>query len=164
MAVAALLAAPSAATGGPAAASCHISAYVNDQDPKGTNIRAAPSANGAVVKVLPAQVDAVAEITSHGDGWFRVSLVQETGDSDRILFHGSGWMHRSVLGLDVANDDPRLYAGPSKTSKITAKLVADGSLVTLIGCRGEWAQVRFGNRTGWLSPGGQCSSPLTTCS
>jgi hypothetical protein len=46
---------------------------------------------------------------------------------------------------------------------VLARLVADESQVTLIGCAGTWARVRSGGRTGWLSRGGQCSNPLTTC-
>jgi SH3-like domain-containing protein len=143
---------------------CKISAYVTDQDPNGTNIRLLPSSGGKILKIVPAGADAVVDITGYQHGWFRISGVQEVGDNDHTLFRGSGWMHRSVLALDVANEDPRLYAAPAKDSKVTAKLVADGSHVRLIGCTGDWAQVRFGSRTGWLSPGGQCSSPLTTCS
>jgi hypothetical protein len=47
---------------------------------------------------------------------------------------------------------------------VLARLRADETRVTLIGCAGPWAQVRAGSRVGWLSPDGQCSNPLTTCS
>jgi hypothetical protein len=141
---------------------CAISAFVTDNDPAGTNIRASPS--GGTLKRIPGGADAVVDIDGVAGDWFRINRAEEVGDNNRLLFHGSGWVHQSVIGLDVANEDPRLYAAPATSSRVIARLVADGSQVTLIGCRGKWAQVRFKGRTGWLSPGGQCSSPLTTCS
>lgn len=160
--LAALLAPPCAAR--TAVPACSISAYLADSDPTGTNIRSAPSSASKIVSRVAAGTDAVVEIVGQRGGWFRVSAVREVGDRDATLFEGNGWIHRSVLGIDVANEDPRLYAFPRKGARVSAKLFADGSRVTLIGCSGRWAQVRFGNRSGWLSPGGQCASPLTTCS
>jgi hypothetical protein len=105
----------------------------------------------------------VAEITGQSGGWFRVSRVTDYEDGT-ILFRGVGWMRIWTLGTSIANADPRLYARPSRLSQRLARLVPEESRVTLIGCTGDWAQVRFGRRVGWLSRGGQCSNPLTTCS
>jgi len=97
-------------------------------------------------------------------GWFRVKNVEQVGDDPRTLFQGRGWMHRSVLGMDVAFENPRLYEAASERSRVVAKLRAGESRVTLIGCSGRWAHVRYADRTGWLAPAGQCASPLTNCS
>jgi SH3-like domain-containing protein len=142
-------------------ATCNISAfYLN-----GTrlNVRAAPSATARPLRARGYQGSPVARITGQSGGWFRVSTIIDAED-ETILFSGDGWVPASSLGTSVANEDPRLYARPSRQSRPIARLVPDSSRVTLVGCAGDWAQVRAGRRVGWLSRGGQCSNPLTTCS
>ena len=144
-------------------AMCNISAYVLDRDARGLNVRAGPSTSAGVLRVVSNEGSAVARISGQSGAWFRVSAITDAED-DRILFRGEGWVHASLLGLDVANDDPRLYARPSRQSRPIMRLVPEAGQVRLIGCIGDWAQVRAGRRVGWLSRTGQCSSPLTTCS
>jgi SH3-like domain-containing protein len=91
-----------------------------------------------------------------------MSIITDYEDST-ILFQGNGWVPAASLGTSIANADPRLYARPSRQSWPLARLVPDESRVTLLGCSGDWAQVRFRRQTGWLSRGGQCSNPPTTC-
>ncbi len=145
------------------ARACAISAYLVDRDSRGLNIRAAPSARSNVLRVVGNTGSGVAAITGHRDNWFRVSRMVDA-ETDAGLFEGDGWIHGSLLGLDVANADPRLYAASDRASRVLATLRPDDTRVTLIGCAGSWAHVRAGGRVGWLSPGGQCSNPLTTCS
>ena len=148
---------------GPAEApACDISAYLTDPDPLGTNVRAAPSAQARVLQVIGAEGSGVAAITGFRGGWFRVARIDDA-ETDARLFEGEGWVHASLLGLDVANADPRLYAARDRRSRVLARLTPDGTRLTLIGCAGEWAQVRAVGRVGWLSRAGQCSNPLTTC-
>ena len=143
--------------------SCAISAYqagIGNSGP--LNVRAAPSAAARLLRALAGNGSPVARIRGQRGAWFRVSTIVDA-ESERILFRGDGWVHASNLGLSIANDDPRLYARPSRQSRSLMRLVPDESQVTLIGCAGDWAQVRAGRRVGWLSRGGQCSNPLTTC-
>jgi SH3-like domain-containing protein len=106
----------------------------------------------------------VARITGQSGLWFRVSAIADAEtDKNLNLFRGDGWVHSSLLGLSVANADPRLYARPQRQSRALTRLVAEETQVSLIGCDGAWAQVRAAGRVGWLSPDGQCSNPLTTC-
>lgn len=150
---------PAAGQRGP---TCTLSAYVIDRDARGLNVRAGPSTSARVLRVISNDGSAVAQIRAQSGSWFRVSTIVNAED-DTTLFNGDGWVHASLLGLSVANDDPRLYAGPSRRSRTLARLVPDYSQVTLTGCAGDWARVRSGRREGWLSRGGQCSNPLTTC-
>jgi len=159
-----LLALTAAASAAQPPARCAISAFVTDNDPAGTNIRSSPSTTAQTISHVPSGSDAVADIDGMAGGWFRVKNVEQVGDDPRTLFQGRGWMHRSVLGVDVAFENPRLYAAASERSRVVAKLRTGESRVTLIGCSGRWALVRSANRTGWLSPAGQCASPLTNCS
>lgn len=140
-------------------ASCNISAYlVNGAR---LSVRAGPAANARLLRVS-GEGSPVAEITGQRGAWFRVSTITDY-ETSTTLFRGVGWVRVSALGLSIANADPRLYARPSRQSRRIARLVPDESLVTLLGCAGDWARVRFGRREGWLSSGGQCSNPLTTC-
>lgn len=138
---------------------CRISAYL--ENGARLDVRAGPATNARRLSVR-SQGSPVAEITGQSGGWFRVSGITDYEDST-VLFRGTGWIRVSALGTSIANADPRLYARPSRQSRRLARLVPDGSDVTLIGCAGDWAQVRFGRQIGWLSRGGQCSNPLTTC-
>ena len=146
------------------ASPCALSTYVTDQDPAGLNVRAGPSGTARVLrKVDNSASSGVARIRGRSGAWYRVSRIVDA-ETDSTLFSGDGWVHGSLLGLDVANGDPTLYARPSARGPVLARLTADQSGVTLIGCEGRWAKVRAAGRVGWLSPSGQCSNPLTTCS
>jgi SH3-like domain-containing protein len=156
------LAGAAPATAQPSGASCDLSAYVIDRDARGLNVRAGPSTSARVLRVVSNEGSAVARVMGQRGAWFRVSTITDA-ESDSILFRGDGWVHASLLGLRVANADPRLYARPSRQSRPLTRLVPEDSQVTLVGCTGDWARVRAGNREGWLSRGGQCSNPVTTC-
>jgi len=139
---------------------CSISAfYLNGAR---LQVRAAPSASARLLRTRPYQGSPVAEIIGQSGGWFRVARITDYEDST-TLFSGVGWVPAASLGTSIANADPRLYARPSRQSRRLARLVPDESRVTLLGCAGDWARVRFRTQTGWLSRGGQCSNPLTTC-
>ena len=149
--------------GQPAGQTCNITAYqagIGNSGP--LNVRAAPSASARLLRALAGHGSPVATVRGQRGAWFRVSTIVDA-ESEDVLFRGDGWVHVSNLGTSIGNEDPRLYARPSRQSRPIARLVPDGSHVTLIGCSGSWAQVRFRRQTGWLSRGGQCSNPLTTC-
>ena len=142
---------------------CDISATVDDPDPNGMNVRATPSTRSPVLRVVPTDASGVAVIRESRGDWFRVaSITDEISGTE--LFRGDGWVHSSLLGLTVANGNTRLYAAPNMRSRVLRTLVPDGTAITLVGCSGQWAKVRAEGREGWLSPSGQCSNPLTTCS
>jgi len=144
--------------------SCDISTYILDQDPNGTKVRTKANKNSKVLETLK-KGEVVVDITGYSNGWFEISRAEDVGDSNEVLFGGRrGWIHSSLIGMDVANADPRLYAEPRKQSRILMKLKADESPLKLLACQGKWVKVETGGKTGWLSPGGQCGNPLTTCS
>jgi SH3-like domain-containing protein len=141
---------------------CDISAMLEDPDPNGTNVRAAPSTGSRVLRVIPVNDAAVASIRGQRGTWFRVASITDEVEGE-ALFRGDGWVHSSLLGLRVANGDTRLFAAPNRRSRVLRTLEAEETPITLIGCSGQWAKVRAEGREGWLAPSGQCSNPLTTC-
>lgn len=119
---------------------------VVDKDPKGTNVRDAPS--GKVIKVLPYRRNAarMVEASEETDGWFRVDAMGT-----------DGWMHGSVLGIcaEATEDgDPGLSKAPTWDAPPVA-IVPAGSPVRPIGMKDEWLKVRDpagrkGFSDGWL--------------
>jgi hypothetical protein len=93
---------------------CNVEVDVTDTDPKGTNIRAAPG--GAVIMALK---------NSSSDGWISVHVTGQLGDwyeIDRVnlidadlppggktLFHGKGYLHKSVLGVSGMQNGGAIY-------------------------------------------------------
>jgi SH3-like domain-containing protein len=153
---------------------CNFSTYLEDEDTNpdnGTNIRAKPDRNSAIIRTLGGKNNdevtsadgVVVKVTGFSNGWFEVSRVEQVGDSDKVLFEERGWLHSSLLGMSVGGADPRLYAEPRHKSRILMKLKVDESPLKLLACQGEWVKVETGGKIGWLSPGGQCGNPLTTC-
>ena len=118
------LASAAPATAQPPGARCDISAYVIDRDVGGLNVRAGPSTSSRVLRVVGNQGSAVARISGQRGAWFRVSTITDA-ESDSVLFRGDGWVHSSLLGLRVANADPRLYARPSRQSRPVTRLVPE---------------------------------------
>jgi hypothetical protein len=145
---------------------CDMSAYVTDPDPKGTNIRSAPNGEATVVKTMPNASDTVVKIKGYSGGWFEISRAEMVGDEARVVFEGRGWVHSSLLGLEVGNNGygpPALYAAPNKQSRVLKRLRPDEDSVKLLACKEGWAKVQSGGQTGWLAREGQCANPLTTC-
>jgi SH3-like domain-containing protein len=145
---------------------CDLSAYITDPDPKGTNVRSGPSKSAPVVKTLPTGLDTVVKINGYSGGWFQISRAETVGDEEEIVFQGRGWVHSSLLGLDVGNNGygpPALYAAPSKQSRVLKHLKPDQDAIKLLACKDDWAKVQSGTQTGWLAREGLCANPLTTC-
>ena len=107
--------------------SCNFSTYIQDEDPNGTNIRSKPDKNSSILKTLKSESDIGIEITGYSNGWFEISGAEEVGDSDKVLFEGRGWIHSSLVAMDVAAADPRLYAEPKKKSRVLMKIKPDES-------------------------------------
>lgn len=144
---------------------CDTGAYLIDRDPNGTNVRSKPGKNSAIVKTLKSEDAIVVRLSGSSNGWFEISSAGTVGgETDKTLYEGRGWIHSSLVGMDVASGEPKLYAEPRKKSRVLMKLVPDGSEIKPIGCKGDWVQVRSGKLTGWIPREAQCSNPLTTCS
>jgi hypothetical protein len=148
-----------------AQAKCDTEAYLQDNDPAGTNVRSKPDRNSSVLKILKTEDEVVVHISGDaGNGWFEIDhAVTVGGEQDLTIFEGRGWVHSSVLGLSVGSGDARLYSAPAKRSRVIKRLIPDQSPITMLGCRGTWMKVRTGRSVGWMSPESQCANPLTTC-
>ena len=98
---------------------CDMRAYINDEDPKGVNVRAAPSNQAKIVHVIKSG-DTMVSIAAEANGWFRITEVSPIGDGkDRKL---RGWLHGSRLAaglmiMQAGRAQERLLEEPSEQSK-----------------------------------------------
>ena len=102
---------------------CELTAHVIDRDPKGVNIRSAPSDQGKIVRVMKfqnAEDEIQVDIVSESNGWFRIKEYDHLGVTRTVKV--SGWVHGSRLGtglklMDTAKGKERVFEEPSTRSK-----------------------------------------------
>lgn len=177
------LAAPALDTSG--ATQCAIRGYLNDSDPKGTNVRAAPRANAAVLGHLPPRkgyegsseiVGVEFEIVGSKDGWL---LIQNPEEGD---LKGKGWISGRLVGFTIGSS--KLLATPSNDGEVVATLSGENNgagygpdsfaVLRVHGCQKKFAEVTIVLPRSVKPPPGKdkplhgwvgrlCSNQLTTC-
>lgn len=149
-------------------ASCNFTAFVQETDPAGLNVRQAPGVSAKVVGRLPPvwlnrefniPVRIEVEVVAAQGGWFQVQHARDnpdlTGLPARKVFTGRGWV--SGAKLVVKSQASKAYAGPSVRSPVVLQL-QDGAFDSnemfgagqLLACSGHWVLVAW-NRSK-LSP------------
>lgn len=171
VAVAALCSARGASTrvsgGGttpPPAVGCDVEAYVVDPDPKGLNVRDAPGVGGKVVATIPLDGDGttVHVIASDANGWVQIDRAETVMGA--VVFDRKGWVSGNMLGIATRGYGTRgvkLYAR-ARARKVLGTIPPEAE-VKVAGCEGDWMRVKYRSMSGWLDPGDQCPSPVTTC-
>jgi hypothetical protein len=146
---------------------CSVNVDIIDTDPKGTHVRAAPG--GAVITALK---------NPTADGWIGVHVTGRLGDwyeidranlhgadlpvDDKIIFHGKGYLHKSVLGVSGMDNGGAIYADHDTASAPVDLHAAGDQQVDMLGCWGEFLKVRVKKGTGWTKAA--CTNMNTTCS
>ncbi|MEH2393927.1 MAG: SH3 domain-containing protein [Nostoc sp.] len=136
---------------------CNILAYVTDTDAQGLNMRSGASTNNRILGQIP--INETVEVIGAARNW-----VQITNTNDG--FQGTGWVFVSKLGLTTrgyGTNGVDLYATTSQQSLKVRRIPAN-TVVKLLGCQGDWAQVEYQGVKGWLTKGDQCGAALTSCS
>lgn len=165
-------------------ASCSVSAYADDSDPAGVNIRASASASSRVLAKAPTLkgYGMDLEISGAKDGWFRVEKgeyplgTEELGPKAAKKFSGTGWVHGSKLATSPTFRE--LYVLPHPLAAIVARIdnapggsslldaPGAGQAQGLRSCLGRWIEmdVRMPSgavHRGWMPR--HCANQLTTC-
>ncbi len=145
------------------ATQCSFSAFAQEQDPAGLNVRQAPHLSSNILGVLPPaikskeldgyKVKIELDILASDHGWFKITNAQDnaelTGQARRSVFAGKGWV--SGRQLTVKSQASYGYARPSIKSPYVLS-TNDGSSFDndemvragqLIDCQGQWALVEF---------------------
>jgi hypothetical protein len=146
-----------------AADRCAFGAFVQEDDPAGLNVRAAPSPAGRILGTLPPSVSTAdspdfkvrieLDVVGQKDGWFHIEHARDneqlTGKAARKVVAGDGWV--SGHKLTVKSQATQGHAAPDAHSPTVLSLGdADGfdgdALVGashLVGCHGIWALIEL---------------------
>jgi len=172
---------------------CQIAGWSIDTDPKGTNVRAAPSAKARVVGKLPRYIENEEyrfgiefEIIGSHNGWLKITGAKDDSDRSgkppRPTYAGMGWISGNLVRFVVQSG--RGYVKPDATSARLLHLMYDEWLFghveieRVVACQGKWALLdyRLPDPTDNLIPlppaqrergrawfQGICNSQETTC-
>lgn len=171
------------------AGQCTTRGYNKDTDPRGTNLRAAPSAQAAIIGHLPPReavepgsddlVGAEFDIIGGKDGWLLIRDAH-AGADDKLVFKGPGWISGRLVGFTLGGGV--LREAPDVDAKAVAKLsgeLKDGSgygpdsyeVMAVHGCAGHFVDVtirlapsiapKAKPLRGWNERA--CSTQVTTC-
>ena len=183
------LAAMHLAHAGPAP--CSVWLWVSDPDPKGINVRAAPSGKSTILGQLPGGT----EITAIGakEGWIQfnnpIAFEPENGREWEPRTEGpqTGWLHGSLLKTSLRDRTKdgetdgsfALYATPDDTTGPIVRWANRdpyspgndwGVVRTVLDCSTTWLKVVLADpkdqtktHTGWVHADNQCPSQVTTC-
>ncbi|NLR74150.1 SH3 domain-containing protein [Leeia aquatica] len=143
-------------------ASCNFTAFVQETDPAGLNVRQAPGVSAKVLGHLPPvwrnremgifPVRIEVEVVAAQGGWFQIQHARDnpdlTGLPARKVFTGRGWV--SGAKLVVKSQASKAYARPSVRSPVVLQL-QDGAFDSdemvragqLLACSGHWALVAW---------------------
>lgn len=133
---------------------CEVSAYLNDPDESGTNVRDIPK--GKIIRKLMYDKDCgclIERFKSSKNGWLELS--------------DGGWVFAELFSVSTRNygEDKPVYLKelPSSNSKTVATYYQEQS-VKVVGCCKKWLQVKGRDgKIGYLDPEMVCDNPLTTC-
>lgn len=168
---------------------CTISAWSNDKDPKGLNVRAEPNAKAQILgivpppRVMPKKYDAFGpepvkaefKVIGFRDGWFLIEKIQAPGVAYDAPYpanlpkpyKGRGWVAGAKIGAAPAFAGlpfGRLYKAPHVEARHEMRAGGtDNPFARVLSCSGAWGQVEAeGGKRGWVR--GLCSNQATTCS
>jgi hypothetical protein len=146
---------------------CNVDVDVTDADPNGTNVRAAPG--GAVLAMLKNPSSdglIVVHLTGQLGDWYeidRAKLIDSSLPSgDKILFHGTGYLHKSVVGVSGLQNGAAIYRDHDIRTDVIDGHAAGDQQVDLLGCFGEFLKVHVKKGIGWTKEA--CTNMNTTCS
>ena len=146
---------------------CNVNVDITDTDPKGTNVRAAPG--GAVIASLtnPNVEGWIAvHITGLSGDWYeidRANLINsDFGPDGKVVFHGKGYLHKSVVGVSGMQNDGAIYRDHDVKSSPLDLHAAGEQKVDLLGCWEDFLKVQVKKGTGWTRQA--CTNMDTTCS
>jgi hypothetical protein len=151
----------------PARQACDVHVDIIDTDPKGTHVRASPG--GAVIASLSnpnAEGWIAVHITGQLGDWYeidRASLINaDLGPDGKALFHGKGYLHKSVVGVSGMQNDGAIYRDHDVKSEPVDLHAPGEQQVDLLGCWGEFLKVHVRKGSGWTREA--CTNMDTTCS
>ncbi|MBX2970118.1 MAG: hypothetical protein KF803_12170 [Cyclobacteriaceae bacterium] len=134
---------------------CDVSAYLDDPDDSGTNIRATPG--GKIIGQLKYEEDCgclTVRFVESKNGWMKLSE--------------GGWVYGKLFSVDTRNyaSGEKVYLNeyPTDESEVVAEFDREKHF-SVKGCCGTWLLVEDEmGKSGWLTADMICANPLTNCS
>jgi len=124
---------------------CNAAVYLNDTDPKGTNLRAGPGSRHKVVSVIK-DTESRLEITGSVGNWLRVRKVTEGYGG--VLFSGEGWIFGPLTSVR-SRGKALLFQSASEISDSVGQM-PDQEEASVQSCSGGWVKVKY-KVEGWLA-------------
>jgi hypothetical protein len=161
-------AAPAATT-----VACDVVLNVDDPDPKGLNVRAAPNAKtGKVIAVLkPIGEWTQVHVIGQSGAWMRIDHAEAVDDSaengERQVFQGDGWVYTSKLGFSelYVGDGTVIRDRPAREGAELLRVsdeAKEPKTTKVLGCDGKFIKVQADKQIGWTDS--WCTNERTTCS
>lgn len=168
---------------------CSMTAWSNDKDPAGLNVRAEPNAQAKVLGIVPPArvmpkkheafgpepVKAEFSVIGYRDGWFLIEKIEAPGVAYDVPypaslpkpFKGRGWVAGNKIGAAPAFTGlpfGRIYKAPHVEARHDMRAGGtDNPFARVLSCSGSWGNVEAeGGKRGWVR--GLCSNQVTTCS
>jgi hypothetical protein len=153
-----------------ATVACDVTLNVTDPDPKGLNVRAAPSTQGKIVAVLKPDGEWTSvHVTGQQGEWLSIdhaeTIDDNAKDGSRTVLDKPGWVHISKLGISelFTGSGTVLREKPAADGKALLRIKDEDSVPTpLLACSGKYIKVRHGKVEGWTNT--WCNNERTTCS
>jgi hypothetical protein len=150
---------------------CSLGGWVKDKDPRGLNVRAAPSANAKVVGTLPADEEGEVQQDGHpwsyfrtggfdirgsANGWIRIEngydyRVSDVPDEvpDRPAYKGSGWISGRYVGFVMQGETGRTRPNANSEAIVTlAEDLSGDAIENVVACAGKWVLLDFHQKYG----------------
>jgi hypothetical protein len=162
------------------ATACEVRGWVQDPDPKGTNVRSAPRANAPIISHLAPMVRLTSsditgtefDIVAYKDGWFLIRNGRDGGLKFDAAHEadGRGWVTARFVGVQLRATAFR--SGPRGDAPQIARMTGDSwgpysvPILAVHSCNGPYIEVTatpIGGKPlrGWSYK--PCSLQLTTC-
>jgi hypothetical protein len=146
---------------------CNVNVDITDTDPKGTHVRATPG--GAVIASLSnpnVEVWIAVHIAGQFGDWYEIDgaklINSDFGPDGKVIFHGKGYLHKSVVGVSGMQNDGAIYRDHDVKSDPVDLHAPGDQQVDLLGCWGEFLKVHVKKGSGWTRQA--CTNMDTTCS
>jgi hypothetical protein len=78
-----------------------------------------------------------------------------------VIFHGKGYLHKSVLGVSGMQNGGAIYSNHVVNSNPVDIHAAGDQQVDLLGCWGDFLRIHVKKATGWTMQA--CTNMNTTC-
>jgi hypothetical protein len=144
---------------------CNVDALVNERDPAGLNVRAAPNAQGKILGKLAPVIDdektstlarVEVQILASQDGWFLINGASDNealteGLPKRAMYKGKGWVSGKKLTVKsqatIGRAEPSVNAsvvfGEPKGNSFDGDVDVDVDAGRLLARKGHWVLIEY---------------------